>query len=302
MDWIALSPHDITDFSGDPPTVLGCYAKVFSKAWIYAVVFIAAWAAVNLALKLAGCGKEVCGQRRGTWALKSAMLLHHGLVTPLALIGIFEDPATLGMYSCFGCVEAAPLMNRDSRPPLAARALTPVTLGYFLGDLLLLSQWNLAKSGAIENSLMLFHHVASLLVWPAAIYFDWVARYVIIMLSYEFTSFWLTVIWMLSAANLKSSPLYLLSGFIFTLSFVVMRMAGAIPQLIAMWNAPPWSLANERAANPGGIHPLCWFFSSSLVLPHLLNLFWGVKVVQGFASVLFPGSKKKDGARQKKGD
>merc|ERR1719382_1003511 len=121
----------------------------------------------------------------------------------------------------------ASLMNRDAaHPPLAARALTPITLGYFLGDLLLLSQWNLTRSGALENGLMLFHHVASLLVWPAAIYFDWVARYVIIMLSYEFTSFWLTVIWMLSQTDKKQNPFYLVVGFLFTLSFVAMRMVG----------------------------------------------------------------------------
>merc|ERR1719382_1070462 len=165
----------------------------------------------------------------------------------------------------------ASLMNRDAaHPPLAARALTPITLGYFLGDLLLLSQWNLTRSGALENGLMLFHHVASLLVWPAAIYFDWVARYVIIMLSYEFTSFWLTVLWMLSAASMKTSILYKLAGLVFTLSFVVMRMVGAVPQLLAMWNAPPWSVELEQAASPGGIHDFCWIFSLSLVAPHLL--------------------------------
>jgi len=301
MDWAALSPHDITDFAG-PPTLLAAYSKVFAKATGYAIVFVAAWAAVNLLMRASGLGPTICGVRRGTWALKTAMLLHHGLVTPLALIGIWQDPATMGMYRCFGCPEMASLMNRDVRPPLAARALTPVTLGYFIGDLLLVSQWNLTKSGAVENMLMLFHHIASLIVWPAAVYFDWVARYVIIMLSYELTSFWLTVLWMLSTADMKKSPFYVVVGMLFTLSFVVMRMVGAIPQLLAMWNAPPWSLALETAAQPGGIHEWCWMFSASLVLPHLLNLFWGVKVVSGFAAVLTGKGSKKGKEAQKKGD
>mmetsp|Transcript_80587 Transcript_80587/g.231357 ORF Transcript_80587/g.231357 Transcript_80587/m.231357 type:complete len:181 (+) Transcript_80587:43-585(+) len=169
--------------------------------------------------------------------------------------------------------------------------LTPITLGYFMGDLLLLSQWNLTKSGAFENMLMLFHHVASLAVWPGAIYFDWVARYVLLMLSYEFTGVWLTTLWLLSTANLKKSVWYMLTGALFTFSFVIMRMVGALPQLIAMWNAPPWSVELENKAQAGGIHWLCWVFSISLVFPHLLNLFWGVKVVKGFAAVI---CKKKD--------
>merc|ERR1719215_1826939 len=191
-------------------------------------------------------------------------------------------------------------MNRDLRPPLAARALTPVTLGYFIGDLLLVGQWNLTKSGAMENVLMLFHHIASLIVWPAAVYFDWVARYVIIMLSYELTSFGLTVLWMLSTADMKKNPLYTVVGLFFTVSFVLMRMVGAVPQLMAMWNAPPWSSKLEQAAQPGGVHAWCWIFSASLVLPHLLNLFWGVKVVSGFAAVLTKKDSKKGKAVQAK--
>lgn len=292
VDWRALCPHSLDDFSG-PPTVVGAYEKVFPKAAVYAGVFVAAWLVFLVLLRLAGFGEMICGTKRGSWALKSAMLLHHGLITPLAIVGIFEDPAISGMYSCLGCREFALRMNRDSLPPLAARALTPVTLGYFMGDLLLLSQWNLTKSGAVENGLMLFHHVASLVVWPTAVYFDWVARYVIIMLSYEFTSFWLTVIWMLGAADMKKSKWYVLAGLIFTLSFVVMRMVGALPQLVAMYNAPPWSNEMQKGQTGGILHEWAWIFSASLVAPHLLNLFWGVKVVRGFAAVVFGGGKKK---------
>jgi len=298
---VALTPHDLTDFSG-PPTLFAAYVKVFTKAIGYAIVFVILWAGVNLLLRAMGFGSSICDARRGTWALKTAMLVHHGLVTPLALLGIWQDPATMGMYRCFGCSEVARLMNRDVRPPLAARALAPVTLGYFIGDLLLLSQWNLTKSGAVENMLMLFHHFASLIVWPAAVYFDWVARYVIIMLSYEFTSFWLTVLWMLSQAGMKKSPWYAIVGMLFTLSFVAMRVVGALPQLIAMWHAPPWSVALETAAQPGGIHDWCWIFSSSLVFPHLLNLFWGVKVVSGFVSMMTGKGTKKGKDTQQKGD
>lgn len=288
MDWQALVLHDVTDFTGQPPTLSAAYMQVYSKASVYTLIFVVAWASIALLLRLLGLAKE----QRGTWALKSAMLLHHGLITPLAIFGLWRDPTVYGMYSCSGCVESATLMNRATVPSQAALALAPVTLGYFIGDLLLISQWNLTKSGAVENALMLIHHIASLLVWPAAVHFDWVARYVVIMLSYEFTSFWLTVLWMLQTLGMKKSPLYVLAGLVFTVSFVLMRMVGAVPQLIAMWNAPPWSVAVERAAKADGIHPWCWIFSASLVLPHVMNLFWGVKVIKGFAQVFSKKTKK----------
>merc|ERR1712183_952381 len=210
----------------------------------------------------------------------------------------WDDPYISGMFQCFGCSSAAPFMNRAPTPSMAARALVPVTLGYFMGDLALLSQWSLTKSNAIENCLMLFHHVASLIVWPAAVYFDWVSRYVLVMLTYEFTSFFLVVIWMLSAAELKKSLMYKLSGLIFTVSFVLLRMVGAIPQLIALWHATPWSREVEFSAEPGGIHGLCWIYSLSIIAPHILNLFWGVKVVKGFIGVLLGEKSKKDGTEK----
>lgn len=293
VDLAALVVHDAHNFAG-PRTLASAYAVVYSKASIYAVAFLTLWFVFVGLLRLAGFGSEICGARRGTWALKMAMLVHHALVTPVSLLGIWQDEAIMNMYTCWGCASVAPLMNRASVASIAAGALTPVTLGYFIGDLCLLSQWNLKGSGRLESILMLFHHIASLLVWPAAVYFDWVSRYVIIMLSYEFTSFWLTVMWMISTAGLKSSKSYMISGGIFTLSFVLLRMVGAIPQLLAMYLAPPWSKANEiAAAGPQGIHDWCWIFSGSLVFPHLLNIFWGFKVVKGFVGVLFKGKKKK---------
>lgn len=292
IDWVSLSPHSVADYGGSP-TILAMYSQVYSKAAGYTLFFLGLWVAVVVLLQAAGCGELVCGARRGTWALKIMMLVHHGIVASLAVAGLADDPVVQDMYTCFGCRDAAVRMNRDAmRPPLAARALTPVTLGYFMADLLLLSQWNLTKSGAVENGLMLMHHIASLTVWPAAVYFDWVARYVLIMLSYEFTGVWLTSLWMLSTANLKKSTAYLFVGLLFTFSFVIMRMVGALPQFVAMYNAPPWSTELEMTAQAGGIHAWCSIFSMSLVLPHLLNFFWGVKVVSGFAAVVFPKKEK----------
>lgn len=289
MDWQRIALHSLADFTTEPPTVLAMYLKVWGKASVYVFIFVGAWAFIAVCM----ASKNLFPENRGTWALKCAMLLHHGLICPLAVIGLMQDPAVRAMYGCFGCESSAMAMNRDpAGPSVAAQALAPITIGYFIGDLLLLPNWNLTKSGAVENGLMLIHHVASILVWPAAVYFDWVARYVLIMLSYEFTSFFLTVIWMLQQLDMKSGSLYKVVGLVFTASFVLMRWFGAVPQLIAMWNSPPWSEAVERAASPKGVHHLCWIFSASLLLPHVMNFFWGVKVVKGFLAVVLKTKPK----------
>jgi len=281
----------------DSRTLLSAYSAVYSTASLYTVIFLAAFGLIVASLRAIGCGELIFGVRRGTWALKGVMLLHHGLVTPLAIVAIWEDKTIMGMFKCSAGVESARLMNRDAAPSHVSQMLVPVTLGYFTADLLLLRQWNLSRSGMVENLLMVFHHVASMVVWPATIHFDWVARYVIIMISYEFSSIFLTLNWMLSTAGMKSSPLYLLSGLLFTASFVAMRMLGAIPQFRAMWLSPPWSRAVVLDVAKEWIHDWCCFFSATLVLPHLLNLFWGIKVVRGFLAVATSKGRKPAGRK-----
>mmetsp|Transcript_60560 Transcript_60560/g.172126 ORF Transcript_60560/g.172126 Transcript_60560/m.172126 type:complete len:300 (-) Transcript_60560:151-1050(-) len=293
MDWAAITPQSV--FNADwrvDPSLRAAYAAVYPVAARWAALFVAVWVLALVVLRAAGCGKMLFGVRRGTWALKAVMLLHHSLVTPLALLAMWDDQTIRGMYLCIGCPSMAHSMNRDVQPSLAAQALTPMTLGYFIADLLLVSQWSLSRSGLADNLLMGFHHVASLLVWPATVYFDWVSRYVVILLSYEFSSVFLTVNWMLSAAGLKRTPLYFATGLLFTLSFVAVRLLGAVPQLRAMWCLPPWSGAVHRQYASGPFHSWQGAFSTTLLLPHAMNLAWGVKVVRGFLAVALGRSAK----------
>eukprot|EP00933_Yihiella_yeosuensis_P042739 TRINITY_DN37415_c0_g1_i2.p1 TRINITY_DN37415_c0_g1~~TRINITY_DN37415_c0_g1_i2.p1 ORF type:complete len:308 (+),score=40.13 TRINITY_DN37415_c0_g1_i2:120-1043(+) len=300
IDWVALTPHGITDadFSG-PPDVGTMYTVVYRKALPYTAAFLGIWLLFVGLFSALGFGSTMCGAKRGSWALKSAMEVHHIIVGPLALYALWEDPVIFQMYTCFGCSEAAALMNRSPGvASLAARALTPITLGYFLGDLILLPNWQLTKSGMVETGLMIFHHIASLIVWPAALYFDWVARYVLIMLSFEWTSFWLTGMWMFSTAGKKSSIGYIFVSLVFTLSFMIFRVVGTFPQLVALAKVSPWSHEVEFKAEPKGIHEYCWIFSASLVAPHILNLFWGMKVAKGFFA--FIGGSGKDKKKSEK--
>lgn len=257
----------------------------------FAAGFIGLWAVASAALALSGKGPQICGVRRGTWALKAMMLCHHSVVGPLALLALFQDPATRRAVLCLGCEEAAALLTRDpSGASLAAQALVPVTIGYMAADLLLISQWSLVKTGRVENALMGLHHFLSMCSWPVTLYFDYCSRYILFLLSYEVTSVFLIVNWMLSTAGMKKSPFYFASGLLFTASFVLLRLVGGVPQIFSMYTVPPvWHKPVQNVPSWALWNGFLW-----LMLPHVLNVFWGVKVIQGFLAVALGKGKKKE--------
>lgn len=283
VGWSLLVPRDARRFRGLGVASCG-----------YAAFLVAFWAAVSAALARLKPGEEkVLGVRRGTLALKLANLLHHAFVGPLAVLALLKDPVLRSALR--GDAASAALLLRDpSGPPAAVLALTPVTLGYLTADLLLLPQWNLLGAAPSDTALMVFHHAMSMVAWPFAIKYDYCARYVLVMLSYELSSVFLTANWLLSASGLKNSLLYGMSGGLFTLSFLLIRIVGALPQFLALARAPPWRAARE--AYPG---VLGWMFpwSAVLVLPHVLNFFWAAKVSRGAVKLALGGAKKTAGRR-----
>lgn len=268
--------------------------------WIHAAcwafIFVVLWSVMNLILRFLCSGTEIGGVKCGTWALKCGMIFHHAVVGCSALFALWEDPAIRRMYHCLGCTEAAvDLLRGTSGPSLAAQTLMPITMGYMIGDLILLSQWHLPTGkGMLENVLMILHHILSLASWPVTLYYDFCNRYVLILLSYELTSVFLILNWMLSTSGRKKSFAYLASGIIFTGSFVLMRMVGAFPQLMAIANAPPF-LSTAKLADLPTWTRLCG--GSFLILPHVLNFFWGVKVLKGFAAAVCPRPAETQGKK-----
>eukprot|EP00931_Biecheleriopsis_adriatica_P077337 TRINITY_DN50925_c0_g1_i1.p1 TRINITY_DN50925_c0_g1~~TRINITY_DN50925_c0_g1_i1.p1 ORF type:complete len:334 (-),score=69.61 TRINITY_DN50925_c0_g1_i1:25-978(-) len=266
----------------------------WSATSFWACVFLAIWLCVNLALTAIGVEQKMWGGvRKGTVSLKVAMLCHHVLVSALAVVAILEDSVLMRvLFTQPGNAAAAADMLRDERlgPSQAAEALTPVTTGYMVADLILISQWDLSgQAGVMEAALMVMHHVLSLMSWPCAVIWNFCSRYVVILLSYELSSIFLSGMWLLSNSGRKSSSLYMICGLLFTLSFVIVRMLGALPQLAAFWQAPPWMAYLDGV--PSWAPP----WSAFLVIPHLLNLMWGVKVVQGFMKVVTGKSDKSKG-------
>merc|ERR1712146_78427 len=117
-----------------------------------------------------------------------------------------------------------------------------------------------------------------------------------ILLVYEITSIFLTINWLLSNSGRKTSLIYKVNGLLFTLSFVVVRMLGALPQLRALWEVPPWN--PEAVKERSDVSSLATYQLLSLytlIIPHMLNLFWGVKVIKGFAAVALQKDTKRAG-------
>jgi len=256
-------------------TSLGFWSATFT----YGALFVMLWAVFRSILELR-CGDKLCDVQCGTWGLKLAMFCHHVLAAPLAVMAILEDATIVRLFTCFGCPDVAPIMIRDpSGPSGSAQALIPLTMGYMVADLVLLNQWQLSAKGSnMESMLMVAHHFFSLLVWPMTLYYDFCSRYVLIMVAYELSSIFLTLNWMLSTSGYKESLWYKISGALFTLTFVVVRLLGALPQLRALAIKPPWNCYSEYPE--GG--PILIKFSFTLLFPHLLNFAWGVKVIRGF--------------------
>eukprot|EP00927_Polykrikos_kofoidii_P082276 TRINITY_DN8138_c0_g1_i2.p1 TRINITY_DN8138_c0_g1~~TRINITY_DN8138_c0_g1_i2.p1 ORF type:complete len:284 (-),score=38.95 TRINITY_DN8138_c0_g1_i2:377-1228(-) len=278
MDWGDVLGQDVSTAKG-----------FWTVALLFAGMFLMAWACIVLLLTRLGVGREFHGVRRGTWALKITMLLHHIPVSYLAFAGILGDDSVMMLIRCFGCSDASLRMIQDREAASGhARFLVPVTIGYMVADLVLLSQWQLAKGGGVETCLMLLHHFLSICSWPVTLYFDFCSRYVLILLSYESSSIFMTVMWLLTTAGLKKSLLYKVNGAVFTLSFVLLRVVGALPQVRGMWQHQPW-FSGAYVAVPQ------WVLTGSswLILPHILNAFWGYKVVTGFLAVVMKKGDKK---------
>merc|ERR1740121_3558429 len=94
---------------------------------------------------------------------------------------------------------------------------------------------------------------------------------------------------MLSAVGRRQGPAFMANGALFTITFLLIRVVGALPQLRALLLAPPWGVS------AAGYRLLWWMplGSTWLVLPHLLNFHWGYKVFTGSLALLRGQSNRK---------
>jgi len=289
------------------------WANMFTACASYFVFFVFIFFAVYIALGFACedpndvfAGRSEKPVSRGTVALKSFNIVHHIIVGPLAVIALVADPVSRAMLVFQG---GAGMLRSDDLSR-SASALAPVTIGFLAADLLFFNVWALPagapktptfvqKLFLPQSILMVFHHIMSMVSWPFAIEYDFCSRYVVVMLAYELSSVFLLSNWFISAAGYKSSMLYLASGALFTLSFIIIRLIGAVPQFVNLCGTMPWF---QTTADYPGV--LGWMPASSfvLLLPHVLNATWGRQVVEGAVKIVKGDQGKKERAPEEAPD
>lgn len=278
--------HEIIQEQRDAGTVN--MEKVALVSMLYAAFFLLIWALSCIALRVVFRSWDINGAPCSTWAMKFMKLSHHAVAAPLAWACLSVDATSRQVMLCLGCESLAEEFLRNAPGPwIASTAVIPLSLGYFVADLILVRTWDIESNNALLIELV--HHTGCLVFWPLTIKYWFCERVVMMAIGTEVSSIFLTAIWMLSKAGLKASRLYMLTGFLFTVSFIVARWGVALIQLRAFYYFQPWTVYG----NPK--YQASYFtvkLSLSVLLPHLLNLFWGVKVLQGGLRIL-AGSKKK---------
>lgn len=95
----------------------------------------------------------------------------------------------------------------------------------------------------------------------------------------------------------KGHPLYVVNGALMTLAFLACRLYPMMP-----YNA--WAIyISQPHHHSSGLPLSVRIAASALFLPHVLNLFWGYKMVTGLLGVLFgkgKGSKASSSAAERK--
>lgn len=134
-----------------------------------------------------------------------------------------------------------------------------------------------------QQVLIFLHHGISIVTWPFGICHPACHYFLLCCLSMEFSTPFVQYRWfILQSEDLgKNHPLYIFNGIIMTIAFALCRLCPMLP--LNIWailvSAPhsaesglPWTV---RAA------------SSVLVLPNLLNAYWGYIMIKGLTKVLF---------------
>jgi len=224
----------------------------------------------NLAFKLTNCLHHVCvgllagaGAWDGWGAFATALLARDAAAARDAALALLLEPSA------------------------NAQRLVPVTMSYFVFDLVHFHLWS--ASSKRDGGLMLCHHALSLVLWPVALVYGFAHQWLLLYVAYELSSAALVANWIIAQTGHKASKAYLASGTVFTATFLLVR-CGALPfSLAALWLAPPW-LA-ETAAKVAALPPAVRWSSAGLVLPHLLTFVWAPKVVKGYAKAVFPARR-----------
>ncbi len=231
---------------------------------------------------------------RASWALKAVSVVHAVIVAGAAIWALLYEPSmrtiTAGVLQRDAEAVQGPLIHARSD---VVAMVAPLTLAYFVFDLLLVPVWE----GKMTQHIPVFlHHGLSLLTWPVGVCHPACHWFLLCCLSMEFSTPLVQMRWFVSQHPSlgKAHPVYLVNGVLMTLCFVVCRLYPMLPHnTYAIWVAAP-----HAADLPLTVRVA----ASCLILPNVLNLYWGWLMAKGLLGVLFPSLKgsKKAGGQEKK--
>ena len=173
----------------------------------------------------------------------------------------------------------------DVPSPWAA-VTTALYIGYILFDMATMRFWP-----AADRSLFVFHHLASIAIFPVAVGFRFCHTYVLFFIATELSSGILAAYLLLEKYLGKEHVVTQAGGYIFAAVFFGWRMVGSMRLYFLFYQSPPWNTA------PAETPPAVTWLSLSTTIPPLLNFYWGAQVVQ---SIIKQGPPSSDWTQKKR--
>uniref|UniRef100_A0A7S1KYE9 TLC domain-containing protein n=1 Tax=Alexandrium catenella TaxID=2925 RepID=A0A7S1KYE9_ALECA len=271
---------------------------VVLRVALFLALFLCVWCVLLLVLKALHSSEKLHGVGLAVWALKGMIVFHHAIAGLWALSVVCGDSVLWQTLSFGGGQEEARrmLVVHPERGTESAAFLVPFTVAYMVADLVLFPCW--AKDS--ETLLFIFHHLFSIFLWSEGLRYDCGQRYAVYLIGTELTGPYLVFRWMLSQVGMKTTMLYYVNGTIFTLLFMVVRVVPILAILRSTvlyfplrepWKVDPPSLY---------IRTVQIFGCLAIYLPLLLNAYWAVKVVKGYAKAVQSAFKSGDETKEKK--
>lgn len=174
----------------------------------------------------------------------------------------------------------------------ATRCLIPWTTAYFIFDTVLVGYHVRA-----EGLGFLAHAVGCLFVYGNALVTGTHHIFGAAFVTWEISTFFLHVRWLLKEMGHDSGKLYALNGVILFVVFVLVRNVGGTYASVAYWRATAPLLASAAARRDAISVPTLWAYRVANVVLNALNALWSYKMFRGVASRFFGRAKARSKTR-----
>ena len=178
-----------------------------------------------------------------------------------------------------------PLFAQNS----ASRLLIAWTTGFFVFDTLLVGYHS-----KTEGVGFLAHAIGCLFVYGNALVTGTHHLFGALFITWELSTFFLHVRWLLKEMGHDSGKAYALNGVLLFVAFVVVRNVGGTYASAMYWRETAPLVANVEARRGAISLPTLWAFRAANVLLNTLNAVWAYKMARGVYSRFFGKSRRKE--------